>query len=175
MRMGILSILQILLVFVVVGCSRLSPASPTATAPPTALITPTSRELPTPEPRITPSPTPTTQVDSAGRPDRIVVSGVSVRYRDAIVVKGGSTLPDGSCILTQLSQVDLLVDWWPSQTCGEVQNGGWLLVVELMGEDGPLELSEELEYAVTAWSEDDPAIESEPFYFDLQPPPTPDE
>jgi hypothetical protein len=118
-----------------------------------------------------PAPTPTPTVVSTGRPDRIVISGVSVRYRDAIVIKGGSTLPDGSCILTRLLTEDEPVAWWPDQTCAEVRNGGWLLVVELTEEGVSRELSEDVEYVIAAWSKDDPAVEAEPFPLDLQPPP----
>jgi hypothetical protein len=173
--MSSLAILQILLVLTLVGCGRVSSVSPTPSATQRVMVTTTTGELPTPELQPSLTPTSTTLVEPAGRPERIVVSGVSVRYQDAIVLKGGTTLPDGSCILTQLIEDDSLVDWWPSQTCAEAQNSGWLLVVDLASEDVPQELSEELEYAVIAWSEEDPEIESEPFHFNLQPPPTPED
>jgi len=173
MEKRMFAIITLLLGFYLAGCSRFSPESATPTASPAALITPTLRASATPAPGTATVPSPTATVVSVGRPDRIVISGVSVRYRDAIVIKGGSTLPDGSCILTRLFTSDDPVPWWPDQACAEVRNGGWLLVVKLTEEGETHELSEDVEYVVAAWSKDDPTVEAQPFPFDLQPPPDP--
>lgn len=165
------ALITLLLGFYLAGCSRFSPEAATPTISPAATIIPTSRATATPAPETATAPSPTPTVVSFGRPDRIVISGVSVRYRDAIVIKGGSTLPDGSCILTRLFTGNVPVPWWPDQTCAEVRKGGWLLVVKLTEDGVSHELSEDVEYVIAAWSQDDPAVEAEPFPFDLQPPP----
>jgi hypothetical protein len=153
-----LAVLSFVLTFILAGCTIFGSPSPTA-----EIISRSERTG-------TDTPTFISSAIPVGRPERIVISGVSVRYREAFVLKGGSTLPDGACILTQLYSDGILQDWWPSGTCSEVQNGGWLFIVDLADEEFTDVLPAGPEYSVVAWSRVDPAIKSPEFKFDIQPP-----
>lgn len=105
-------------------------------------------------------------------PDEIVVTGLSVSgHGTSIAIDGKSSLPDGSCLLSRFFVGDQPQDWWPAEDCAQVKDGQWQFKVPL-GEAGrPEALSNGLEYAFYFWWRDDPAVQSQRFYFDLQGPP----
>jgi len=102
----------------------------------------------------------------------IVVTRLSVSgHGTSIAIYGNSSLPDGSCLLSRFLIGDEPQDWWPAEDCAQVKDGQWQFEVPL-GEAGrPEALSNGLEYAFYFWWRDDPAVQSQRFYFDLQGPP----
>lgn len=102
----------------------------------------------------------------------ITIKGVQVTAGEGIIVHGRSTLPDGTCLGTELWADGEPQTWWPGDTCVPVQNGAWQLSVRL-GQDGaPAELDATAQYMVRAYQQDGPNIVSV-FPFDLAGPPTP--
>lgn len=104
----------------------------------------------------------------------IDVEGVRVRQGERVSFSGRSTLPDGACLLTQLSADGERVAWWPEATCVTVEDGEWTAVVPL-GEGGaPEELDTAVQYTLRVWYREDPAIDAV-MSFDLAGPPPPAE
>ena len=102
------------------------------------------------------------------------ITGESLRINSGrIVFTGQSTLPDGTCLQTQLFANDSPVTWWPKDTCAVVQAGGWRLVVRLGAGGTPDELDPAFEYVLRVWQRDDPSVEMDIFPFDLMGPPPP--
>jgi hypothetical protein len=107
--------------------------------------------------------------EEAGAPQGgIAVEGVQVTD-DAVVVRGTSTLPEGTCVNTELWADGLLQTWWPSDACAPVQNGTWELMVPL---DPGQRLEPGVQYMVRAYQPGGPNVVST-FPFDLGGPPTP--
>jgi len=103
----------------------------------------------------------------------ITVEGVQVTAGEQIVVHGRSTLPDGTCLATELWAGSELQVWWPRNTCVPVQNRVWQLSV-FLGQDGaPVELDAMAQYVLRAYQQNDPNVVVV-FPFDLAGPPTPD-
>jgi hypothetical protein len=90
-----------------------------------------------------------------------------------VIFTGQSTLPDGTCLQTQLFADGEPEAWWPSNSCVPVQDGAWRIVVPLDGEGAPSELDPAVQYMLRAWSQDNPSIKAV-FWFDLAGPPTPE-
>jgi hypothetical protein len=88
-----------------------------------------------------------------------------------IVFTGQSTLPEGTCLQTQLFANESPVTWWPKDTCAVVQDGRWRLVVLLGAGGAPGELDPAFDYTLRTWQRDDPSIEAEIFWFELRGPP----
>jgi len=102
----------------------------------------------------------------------ITIEGVQVTAGERITVRGRSTLPDGTCLGTELWADGELQTWWPGDTCVPVQDGAWQLSV-LLGQDGaPVELNATAQCMVRAYQQNGPNIVSV-FPFDLAGPPTP--
>jgi hypothetical protein len=102
----------------------------------------------------------------------IAVEGVQVTAGERIIVHGRSTLPNGTCLGTELWADGELQTWWPGDTCVPVQDGAWRLSVPL-GQDGaPAGLDASAQYMVRAYQQNGPNIVSV-FPFDLTGPPTP--
>lgn len=102
----------------------------------------------------------------------ITIEGVQVMAGERISVRGRSTLPDGTCLGTELWADGELQTWWPGDTCVPVQDWAWQLSVSL-GQDGaPAELDATAQYMVRAYQQNGPNIVSV-FPFDLAAPPTP--
>ncbi len=100
----------------------------------------------------------------------IIVQSVDVSPGSRIVFSGESSVPDGSCLYTQLYMDGEIQDWWPADTCAQVQNGFWKIEVQLAVREAPLELSSQATFSLRVWSRDTPSIESEEFFFDLSGP-----
>lgn len=118
----------------------------------------------------TPSPT----APPAEPPDQgwIEINRVQVQAGSAVIVEGGSSLPDGSCLQTELQIDGQPAAWWP-QNCIPVQSRHWELQVPLNAGGAPADLDPGASYLVRAWQQDHPSLVSQPFYFDLSGPPTP--
>jgi hypothetical protein len=90
-----------------------------------------------------------------------------------VIFTGQSTLPDGTCLQTQLFADGEPEAWWPSESCVPVQDGAWRIVVPLDGEGASGELDPAVQYMLRARAQDNPSIEAV-FWFDLSGPPTPE-
>jgi hypothetical protein len=103
----------------------------------------------------------------------ITIEGVQVTAGEQIMVHGRSTLPDGSCLGTELWADGELQAWWPGDTCVPIQSGVWQLSVSLGRDGAPTELDATARYMVRAYQQNGPNIVSV-FPFDLAGPPTPE-
>jgi hypothetical protein len=65
---------------------------------------------------------------------------------------GRSTLPDGTCLQTQLFADGEPEVWWPSDSCVPVQDGAWRIAVPLGEERVPGELDPTVQYMLRAWA-----------------------
>lgn len=115
------------------------------------------------------------QVTTQEPQGRIVVKSVEVVPLSHIEFEGQTTLPNGSCLLTQLSADETPETWWPADVCGVVESGQWHVRAQLGNDEAPQELSAEKQYALRVWQRGDPSVEAEPFWFDLSAPPAPEE
>lgn len=97
------------------------------------------------------------------------ISGVEVRAGERITITftGTTTLPEGACLITQLTADGADVEWWPQGHCAPI-GPTWEIGVTL---PGPLD--DEAHYRLHAWWDGDPAGVTDVFYFDLAPPPGP--
>jgi len=106
----------------------------------------------------------------AGQPSQggITVTGVQVSAGQ-VVVRGTSTLPQGSCVSSELWADGAPVSWWPTEAGSPVMDGAWEITV-------PLEPGQALEpgvqYMVRAYQPGGPNSVST-FPFDLDAPPAP--
>lgn len=114
----------------------------------------------------TATPTPTTT-----SPAPINITGVQVTPGESLRVVGETSLPDDTCIQTQLYADHRLQSWWPSEQCALTQGGAWEISVPLQSEAYSIELSPDVEYQLIAFQQGSPAVESPIFVFDLSPPP----
>jgi hypothetical protein len=87
-----------------------------------------------------------------------------------ILLDGKSTLPEGSCLLSQFFANEVLQSWWPSQDCVWVKDGEWHIQVQLGGAGMPKVLNDVDEYSFIVWLREDPSIRWMD-YFDLAGPP----
>jgi hypothetical protein len=112
--------------------------------------------------------------DDEGQPPtgRITIKGVQVSS-EQVIVHGQSTLPNGTCLGTELWADGELQTWWPTDACARVQDGAWQLAVPLGAEGAPNELDPTAQYMLRAWLPGGPNIVSV-FAFDLAGPPTPE-
>ncbi|MBN1310425.1 MAG: hypothetical protein JXB30_03325 [Anaerolineae bacterium] len=91
----------------------------------------------------------------------------------SITFTGETTLPDGTCIQTQLLADDSPVTWWPLETCVEAHNGAWEISVPFGVNDAPGEMDSSAQYVLHVWAQDAPSSTAW-FSFDLSGPPIPD-
>jgi len=138
-------------------CICLAACRPTPTATPTALPTRTP-EAPTA------TPVPACQ-------DCFTFYSMRI-YPGLFTLAVKSTLPDGTCLRTQLFVEDEPLDWWPTETCAEVQDGTWRISVSLQERGAPYERPPEGAYTLVAWQEER-RIASAMFWLDYSGPPTP--
>jgi hypothetical protein len=108
--------------------------------------------------------------DKEGQPPigRITVEGVKVTVTQ-VVVRGKSTLPDGTCLNTELWADGALQAWWPAGACAPIWQGAWELVVPLEARQA---LQPGVQYMVRVYQPGGPNIVAT-FPFDLDGPPTP--
>ena len=111
--------------------------------------------------------------DDEGQPPtgRITIQSVEVSGKQ-VIARGKSTLPDGTCLGTELWAGGELQTWWPSDACAQVQEGAWQLTVPLGAGGAPKELDPTVQYMLRAYQPGGPNIVSV-FPFDLAGPPTP--
>ncbi|MFP3897338.1 MAG: hypothetical protein ACLFV5_10960, partial [Anaerolineales bacterium] len=103
------------------------------------------------------------------------IVGVRVARDDGqMTVRGETSLPDETCIQTELLVDDEVVSWWPDTACAEVQDGLWEMEVSLPPAGTPAAMgSDEASramYVVQARARDHD-VEAVPFPFDLYGPP----
>jgi hypothetical protein len=112
-------------------------------------------------------------VPNEGEPPKgsITIEGVQVIAGDKIIVHGLSTLPDGTCLVTELYADGELQTWWPTDECVEVQEGTWQLSVPLAEGLTPEALDPTVQYMLRAFLPGGPNIVSV-FPFDIAGPPT---
>jgi hypothetical protein len=114
-----------------------------------------------------PTPAPAlTQPATREGPYTLAVTGVEVRTGEGITFTGTATLPEGACLLSELTRDGDPVPWWPGDACTPVGGPTWEINVSLT-ED----LDEDSQYALRAWWDEDPEGVADVFTFDLAPPP----
>jgi hypothetical protein len=74
-------------------------------------------------------------------------------YPGQFTLAGKSTLPDGTCLHTQLFCQDEPLSWWPADTCVTVQGGAWRISVSLQERGAPYERPPEGDYTLVAYQE----------------------
>jgi hypothetical protein len=104
----------------------------------------------------------------------ITIESLQVEPGNHIVITGATDLPDRTCLETMLYENDEPLPWWPSD-CMRVSNGKWQVNISLGSGEVPAELSQEDQYSLEVWYQDNPTVKAEPFYFDLAGPPPPAE
>ena len=95
----------------------------------------------------------------------VTEGGVSPGIR--IIFRGSSSLPNDTCLRTQLYLSEEPIDWWPADQCAAVQNSRWQMAVSLGEGEAPAELDATKSYGLLVWQRDNPAVESEIFFFDI--------
>lgn len=117
------------------------------------------------------TPTTPTETEAPGLTGTIETTGIQIDQQQ-VIATGWTTLPEGTCIQTQLYADEEPVPWWPTATCADLQASEWQTVVNL-DKAGALDaLDHSAQYVLHAWSSTDPNIKAEPFYFDLIGPPS---
>jgi hypothetical protein len=107
-----------------------------------------------------------------GKPQAsITIQGVQVTAGEQIVVHGRSTLPDGTCLGSELWADGELQSWWPGGACVPVEDGRWQMVVRLGEGEVPAELDRSAQYMLRAYQQNGPDVTAV-FAFDLAGPPT---
>jgi hypothetical protein len=118
-------------------------------------------------------PAPVLAVQPDTRPNRITIEGVQVTAGKQIVVHGRSTLPEGTCLGSELWADGELQAWWPGEACLPVQSGAWQMRVLLGSGEVPAELDAAAQYMLRVYQQNGPDIVSV-FAFDLAGPPMPE-
>ncbi len=103
----------------------------------------------------------------------ITIESVQVVSGQQVTFEGKSTLPQDTCVQTQLLADGDPVAWWPADTWVTVQDGTWQFTVPLGEGETPEKLDPSVQYRLHAWQQDDPSVESV-FWFDLAGPPAPE-
>lgn len=98
----------------------------------------------------------------------IAIESVNVTA-ERVSVRGTSSLPEGTCLNTELWADGAPLAWWPVDTCAKVKSGDWMLEVPL---DADQALEAGVQYMVRAYLPGGPNIVST-FPFDLSGPPAP--
>ena len=102
----------------------------------------------------------------------ITIEGVQVVAGELVEVRGSSTLPEGTCLATELWAGGELQGWWPLDQCVPVEAGEWQQSVPLGESGAPAELDPSVQYMLRAYQPGGPGIVSV-LAFDLGGPPTP--
>ena len=103
----------------------------------------------------------------------ITIEGVQVEAGERIVLNGQSTLPEGTCLGSELWADGMLQTWWPGDACVMVESGAWQMSVPLGSSGSPAELDPSAQYMLRVYQQNGPDIVSV-FPFDLAGPPTPE-
>lgn len=102
----------------------------------------------------------------------ITIEGVQVTAGEQIIVRGRSTLPDGTCLGSELWADGENQAWWPGEACVPVEIGAWEMVVRLRTGGVPAELDTSVQYMLRVYQHNGPNIVAV-FPFDLAGPPEP--
>lgn len=124
-------------------------------------------------PSVTPTDEQTTATPSSSTLRGTVTVNRARLEGNIIQFSGKSSLADGLCVQTQLFENGVPVTWWPINECITLDQGEWSISVTLGEQDAPQELAEMTPYTVRAWAFDNPELQSELFFLDIAPPPTP--
>ncbi len=100
----------------------------------------------------------------------ITVEQVQVDQGAGVFVSGRSNLPNGECVKTELLADKKVVEWWPRDTCIEIDSYQWEMLVALGRNGAPERLDPNVEYEIHAWWPKNPAAVSTRFPFDLNGP-----
>jgi hypothetical protein len=92
--------------------------------------------------------------------DKVTICTVQVVPSRQIVLSGKSSLPNGTCLHTQLFTGRKPEAWWPTFACASVQDGAWQMLVPLSCGGAPDELDQTLQYTLCAWMRGDPTTQS---------------
>jgi len=103
--------------------------------------------------------------DNAAFTNQISINGVTASD-EQITIRGKSSLPDGTCVRSELWADGDLLGWWPDDACATVKEGAWELSVALAR--GNLQAG--VEYVVHAY-EPGASKSAAAFPFDLGEPP----
>lgn len=101
----------------------------------------------------------------------LTITGVEVHIGEQITFTGKTTLAEGACLRSELTQDGDLVPWWPSSECFPVTGQTWQISVTLDTDGRPSTLDDEAQYQLRAWWDVDPKGVADVFYFDLASPP----
>ena len=101
----------------------------------------------------------------------ITIQGVQMTASEQIVVHGRSTLPDGTCLGSELWADGENQAWWPGSACVPVEDGRWQMVVRLGEDEVPAELDRSAQYMLRAYQQNGPDVTAV-IAFDLAGPPT---
>jgi hypothetical protein len=105
--------------------------------------------------------------EDAGKPPEGSITIESVQVDgEQVTVRGRSTLPDGTCLGSELWAGGELAAWWPDEACARVDRGAWQLVVPLGVGQAPAALDPDVQYMLRAFLPGGPNIVSV-FAFDL--------
>ena len=102
-----------------------------------------------------------------------VAVGVQMTAGEQIAVRGQSTLPEGTCLGSELWADGELQAWWPAETCVPVESGAWQMAIQLGTSEVPAELDPSAQYMLRVYQQNGPDIVSV-FPFDLAGPPAPE-
>ena len=100
----------------------------------------------------------------------ITVERVQVDQGAGVFVSGRSNLPNGECVKTELLANKKVVEWWPRDTCIEIDSYQWEMLAALGHNGSPERLDPNVEYEIHAWWPKNPAAVSTRFPFDLNGP-----
>ena len=101
--------------------------------------------------------------------ESITIEGVTISDTQ-ITVHGKSSLPDESCVNTELLAEDAPLAWWPGNTCVDVKQGKWELNVPMNGKT----LQTGTKYVIRAYQQGNQNTAAT-FVFDMSGPPLPPE
>lgn len=108
--------------------------------------------------------------EGSGAQGSLTIEAVRVDAGAAVTVRGISSLPDGSCLNSELWADGVEQAWWPGDECVPVEEGAWQMVVPLDTGGAPAELDPEVQYMLRVFLRGGPDI-SATFPFDLAGPP----
>lgn len=86
--------------------------------------------------------------------DKVLRAGSEERRM--YIFSGRTTLPNNSCIQTQLLANGELVDWWPVDQCASLWRGRWKMIAPLYAK----KLTPGVTYSLHAWLREVPTTET---------------
>lgn len=109
--------------------------------------------------------------DEPAAPDRdLTITGVQVDPEVGVTLRGVSSLPDDTCLGSELWADGEPQTWWPGSDCIAVQGGAWSYTVPLGAGDSPEALDVEAQYMLRVFQQGGPDVVAV-FAFDLSAPP----